>query len=122
VAGTKSLGDSSLQLTLDLGTSSLALEALLHSAGLAKIVRAPPRLDSRSARNCSLQDAARPVPVASVSISRDTATLVPTATLQLIATPNDASGNGLSRPVTWATSNPVRATVSTAGLVRTATT
>ena len=67
---------------------------------------------------CRGKDATRPVPVASVTLSRDTATLVPVATLQLSATIKDASGNALARSVTWATSNPVSATVSTDGLVQ----
>ena len=67
---------------------------------------------------CRGKDATRPVPVASVKLSQDTATLVPVATLQLSATIRDASGNTLARPVTWATSNPVTATVSAEGLVQ----
>src|SRR5262245_22024577 len=58
------------------------------------------------------------LPVVSMSLSRDTATVLSQATLQLVATPRDASGNPLSgRPITWSTSAPNVATVSSAGLV-----
>ncbi len=67
---------------------------------------------------CRGKDSTRPVPVASVTLSSDTATLVPTAALQLTAAVKDASGHTLSRSVAWATSNPARATVSTDGLVQ----
>jgi hypothetical protein len=66
---------------------------------------------------CRGKDSTRPVTVASVTLSSDTATLVPTATLRLNATVKDASGNTLSRSVAWATSNSAHATVSADGLV-----
>ncbi len=58
-----------------------------------------------------------PPPVASLALSRDTATLVPAATVQLTATPRDGAGNALSRPVVWASSDEARARVNTSGLV-----
>lgn|ERR1041385_3793119 len=58
------------------------------------------------------------VPVASVSVSPTSASLQTGQTIQLAATPKDASGNPLSgRVVTWATSNASVATVSANGLV-----
>jgi uncharacterized protein YjdB len=67
---------------------------------------------------CRGKEATPPVPVGSVTLSRDTATLIPAATVQLTASVKDINGNPLSRTVTWATSNAARATVSTAGLVQ----
>jgi uncharacterized protein YjdB len=58
-----------------------------------------------------------PVAVATVTVSQGTATLVPTSTVQLSATPKDAAGNTLTREVTWTSSDQARATVSPAGLV-----
>lgn len=56
-------------------------------------------------------------PVAVIAISPPAAQLVVGSELQLTATPKDAAGSPLERPVTWETSAPVVATVSTAGLV-----
>src|SRR5207249_3393785 len=58
------------------------------------------------------------VPVASVVISPVTAVVLVGATVQLTATLKDAAGNLLSgRSVTWASSTPAVATVTSAGLV-----
>ena len=58
------------------------------------------------------------IPVAAVSVSPGSATVVAGNTVQLTATPKDASGGALSgRVVTWASSNPAAATVSGSGLV-----
>jgi hypothetical protein len=55
--------------------------------------------------------------VATVSVSQD-ATLVPQATVQLTATPKDATGAALAgQTVTWTTSNSAVASVSSSGLV-----
>lgn len=57
-------------------------------------------------------------PVASVTLSQSSATLVPTSTQLLTATPKDAAGNSLSgRTIIWTTSSALIATVSTGGLV-----
>jgi uncharacterized protein YjdB len=56
-------------------------------------------------------------PVATLTTSRDTATLVPGAGLELIATPKDANGNALTRAVSWSSSDQSRATVSSTGFV-----
>ncbi|HET7456371.1 MAG TPA: Ig-like domain-containing protein [Gemmatimonadaceae bacterium] len=59
-----------------------------------------------------------PVPVARVDVTPSTATVVVGQTVQLTATPRDASGNALGgRTVTWTTSDPLVALVSSAGLV-----
>lgn len=52
-----------------------------------------------------------PLPVASINISRDSATLVPGATLSLSATPLDAQKKPLTRDITWASSAPAVASV-----------
>src|SRR3989454_11800814 len=58
------------------------------------------------------------VPVASVTVSPATANLQSGQTVQLTATPKDASGAALTgRVVTWASSNPAAATVTGSGLV-----
>src|SRR5437762_156298 len=58
------------------------------------------------------------VPVASVTVSPATASVTVGQTVQLTATPKDASGNPLAgRVVTWSTSNASVATVSASGLV-----
>jgi hypothetical protein len=60
-----------------------------------------------------------PVPVASVALQVDTATLLAGATHQMEATLRDAGGNLLSdRTITWSSSNEEVATVSASGLVR----
>src|SRR5207237_4133145 len=58
------------------------------------------------------------VPVASVSVTPPTASVQVGSTVQLTATPKDASGSPLTgRTVTWASSDAGVATVSTSGLV-----
>lgn len=57
-------------------------------------------------------------PVASVAVTPPAASLLPLGTQQLAAVPRDAGNNALSgRAVTWASSNPAIASVSTTGLV-----
>jgi uncharacterized protein YjdB len=59
-----------------------------------------------------------PPAVASVSVTPATASVVAGQTVQLTATPQDASGNALTgRVVTWASSNTAVATVNASGLV-----
>lgn len=59
-----------------------------------------------------------PAPVATVEISPPEATIAPTSTVQLNATPKDAAGTTLTdRSVAWSTSDPAVATVSETGLV-----
>ena len=71
---------------------------------------------------CRGKEPTHELPVGSVTMSRDTATLVPTATLQLSATIKDVDGNPLSRPISWGTSDPSTATISADGLVTALTT
>ena len=58
-----------------------------------------------------------PAAVASVAVSQDTATLVPSATIRLAATPKDATGQPLSRDVIWTASDTSKVSVSSSGLV-----
>lgn len=53
-----------------------------------------------------------PPPVASVKLSRDTATIVPEATVQITATALDAAGQTLDRSVGWTSSDETKARVS----------
>src|SRR5690349_5096852 len=64
------------------------------------------------------KDATPPSPVGSVTLAHDTATLVPTATLQLTPTVKDISGNVITRALNYTSSNTSLATVSAEGLVR----
>src|SRR3989442_2835630 len=58
------------------------------------------------------------VPVASVAVTRASATVQAGQTVQLAATPRDANGNPLSgRAIGWSSSNPAVATVNASGLV-----
>ena len=58
------------------------------------------------------------VPVASVTVSPATASVSAGSTVQLTATPKDATGNPLTgRTITWSSSNTAVATVSSSGLV-----
>lgn len=58
------------------------------------------------------------VPVASVAVAAGTTSLTIGQTTQATATTRDASGNVLTgRPITWSSSNPSIATVSSSGLV-----
>jgi uncharacterized protein YjdB len=62
--------------------------------------------------------AAAPVPVAYVTVSPATASVAVAQTVQLVATPKDASGNALTgRVVTWASGATAVATVNGSGLV-----
>src|SRR5437868_2911368 len=58
-----------------------------------------------------------PPTVAAVTVSRDTATLVPAATLQLSAAARTASGEQLQREFSWSTSDAAKAIVSNSGMV-----
>jgi uncharacterized protein YjdB len=59
-----------------------------------------------------------PVPVASVRVTPGSASIQVGATVQLSATPEDAQGNPLAgRAITWSSSTPAVATVSSSGLV-----
>src|SRR5689334_2085703 len=66
---------------------------------------------------CGGKDSPTAPEVGSVTLSTSAATLVPTATVSLTATVNDASGNTMSSPVTWTTSDQSRVSVTPAGLV-----
>ena len=68
--------------------------------------------------SASLTVTAAAVPVASVSVSLASGSLNPGQTTQATATTRDANNNVLTgRSVTWASSNPSAATVSTSGVV-----
>jgi hypothetical protein len=58
-----------------------------------------------------------PPAVATITLSRDTATLVPNTTVQLSASLFDEGGKRLKRPIVWVSSDPAKATVSNTGLV-----
>lgn len=66
---------------------------------------------------CGGKDGPTAPQIASVTLSRDTATLVPNATAPLGVTVKDAAGNSLSSPVSWTTSDPSHVTVSGSGVV-----
>jgi uncharacterized protein YjdB len=82
------------------GTGLIALAWLIGSCGGADGDVGPP-----------------PPTVASVTLSRDTATLVPAATVQISAAAKTASGDELQRTISWSTSDAAKATVSSTGVV-----
>jgi len=57
-----------------------------------------------------------PVPVTAVTLDRDTATIVPGASVKLTATPT-GSGQTLNRTISWTSSDNTKATVGTDGTV-----
>ncbi|MCC6773380.1 MAG: Ig-like domain-containing protein [Gemmatimonadaceae bacterium] len=60
----------------------------------------------------------QPVPVASITLSPGTATVLAGQSLQLMAQPRDAGGRALTgRTITWSSSAPSAASVSSTGLV-----
>ena len=64
-----------------------------------------------------------PLPVASVTVSPSSATIVVGGTVLLVATLQDANGSALTgRSISWTSSNPGVATVSSSGLVSAAST
>ncbi|MEP6507258.1 MAG: Ig-like domain-containing protein, partial [Gemmatimonadales bacterium] len=64
----------------------------------------------------SCRDIVAPPPVTTISLSDISVDLVPQETAQLSATPKDATGTALIRPVAWSTSATEIATVEN-GLV-----
>src|SRR5713101_6387654 len=70
--------------------------------------------------SCGGGDVVGPPPpptVATVALSTDTATLVPSATVQLSATAKSASGEALQRSFSWTSSDVAKVTVSSSGMV-----
>ncbi|HKC80600.1 MAG TPA: Ig-like domain-containing protein, partial [Gemmatimonadaceae bacterium] len=70
--------------------------------------------------SCGGEGVVAPPPVPKtglVTVSQDTATLVPAGTLQLSAEAKNASGEVLQRTFSWTTSDPSKAAVSNSGLV-----
>ena len=55
--------------------------------------------------------------VATVEVAPATGAVAVSQTLQLTATPKDAQGNAVARPIIWSTSNAAIASVSSSGLV-----
>src|SRR5205807_3759247 len=69
-------------------------------------------------QTCALPISPPPPPVATVDVTPATASIQVNQTVQLTATPKDASGNPLAgRAVTWTSGNTSIATVNTTGLV-----
>jgi uncharacterized protein YjdB len=62
-------------------------------------------------------DVAPGVPVDHVTLDHTEITLPVGQTIQLVATPRDAEGQPLDRPVTWASNSPAHAGVNATGLV-----
>jgi triacylglycerol lipase len=58
-----------------------------------------------------------PTPVVSVTLSRDTATIVPAATVKLTATAKSSDGQTLDRTISWSSSDLSKATVTSDGTV-----
>src|SRR5438128_7798086 len=103
--------------------SSNTAVATVSGSGLVSGVAAGPATitatsEGQSGTATVTVTALAPPPVATVSVSPATASVQVGATVQLTATPKDASGNPLSgRVVTWASSNTAVAPVNGSGLV-----
>jgi uncharacterized protein YjdB len=83
-----------------------------HAAGVANIIAVSETKTGGAALTVD------PVPVNTVAVSPPTATVIVSATQQLTATTKDINDNTLTgRVVTWSSSDPTRATVSSTGLV-----
>ncbi len=67
--------------------------------------------------SCGGKDPVAPVVVGSVSLSHQTAVIVPGATLTLVATVRDTAGLTITRTVSWSTSDNSRAGVTSGGVV-----
>ena len=103
-------------------TSSNTAVARVSSSGLATAVAAGTATITATAGGVSgtatVTVRSGAVPVASVSVTPNPASVQLGATVQLTATPRDASGNPLSgRQITWSTNAPSVATVNGSGLV-----
>ena len=59
----------------------------------------------------SCKDVTAPPPVATISLSISSASLVPSETVLITAIPREAAGTPLTRPITWTTSTAAVATV-----------
>src|SRR5258705_107576 len=102
--------------------SSAAAVATVDSSGVVTGVAVGGAMISATSEGQSgaalVSVAAVPAPVASVAVSPATASVGVGQTVQLTATPKDASGNALAgRVVTWASSAPAVAVVNGSGLV-----
>ncbi len=100
--------------------SSNAGVAMVSGTGVvsAAAVGAATITATSEGQSCTATVSVTAVPVASVSMSPATASVQAGQTVQVTATPKDASGSSLSgRAVTWTSSNGGVATVSVTGLV-----
>jgi uncharacterized protein YjdB len=98
------------------GVSTVSASGLVTAlaAGSATITA----LSETKTGNAAITVSAAPVPVATVSVSPSTASLLVGGTQQLSAVTRDANNNVLTgRVVTWSSSNPAVSTVSASGLV-----
>jgi uncharacterized protein YjdB len=101
-------------------TSSAPAVATISASGLVTGVSAGSATFTASSEGKSgtATVTVSPVPVASVTVSPASPSVLIGQTAQLSATPKDANGNPLTgRVVTWTTSAPAVATVSASGLV-----
>jgi len=101
-------------------SSSNSLIATVTSAGLATALAAGTATITATSEGQSgtTAIAVTNVPVASVTVSPASGSVLVGQTLQLTATPKDVGGNTLTgRTVTWTSSNTASATVSSSGVV-----
>jgi trimeric autotransporter adhesin len=101
-------------------TSSNSGVASVSAAGLATGVASGTATISASTggQQGTAQITVNPVPVTSVVVTPGSADLSAHQTLQLTATPEDASGNPIGgQTITWSSSDPYTASVSSTGLV-----
>ena len=98
------------------GVASVNASGLVTGSAAGSATIAATSGGKRGVATISVQ--AAPIPVASVTVSPGSATVLVGQTVQLTATPKDAGGNALAgRGVTWSSGNTTVATVSGSGLV-----
>ncbi|MFZ9292476.1 MAG: Ig-like domain-containing protein, partial [Ilumatobacteraceae bacterium] len=105
---------------LDTTVATVTTDGVVSTAALvtAKKVGATTLTATSEGKSRSAVVQVVPAPVATVAVTPATATVVIGRTLQLSAVPKDAEGNALGgRTITWTSSDPTKATVSSAGLV-----
>jgi len=104
--------------TVSWSTGSASIATVNASGGVTGVAPGQTTLTATAgAAQTGVSLTVAPVPVASVGVSPMTGSVAVGSTQQLTATTFDASNNVLGRPVTWSSSDPSRATVSSSGLV-----
>lgn len=104
--------------TISWSTNSAAVATVTSTGLVAAVASGSATITATSGGKSAQATITVTIPVATVTLSQSAATLVPAATLQITATPKDASGATVSgQTVAWSTNGATVATVSSTGLV-----